>query len=94
MKDARRLRETIFGVAGKDEGHFRQIDKRQQYLLGHWEAIAKALRWPLSSDEPPNILSLYVTPITYWWTRFPPRKVDTTFLRVEMLSKFIQDLTA
>lgn len=94
MKDARRLRETIFGVSGKDEGHFRQIEKRQQYLLGHWAAIAKALKWPLSAAEPPKILSLYVTPITYWWTRFPPRKVDTTFLRVEMLSKFIQDLGA
>ena len=94
LKDAKRLREKIFGVPGKDEGHFRQIEKRQQYLLDHWAAIAKALRWPLSSAEPPKILSLYVTPITYWWTRFPPREVDTTFLRVEMLSKFIQDLGA
>lgn len=94
MKDARRLRETIFGVPGKDEGHFRQIEKRQQYLLGHWAAIAMALKWPLSAAEPPKILSLYVTPITYWWTRFPPRKVETIFLRVEMLSKFIQDLGA
>ena len=94
LKDAKRLRERIFGVPGKDEGHFRQIEKRQQYLLGHWAAIAKALKWPLSAAEPPKILSLYVTPITYWWTRFPPRKVDTTFLRVEMLSKFIQDLGA
>lgn len=93
-KDAKRLREKIFGVPGKDEGHFRQIEKRQLYLLGHWAAIAKALKWPLSAAEPPKILSLYVTPITYWWTRFPPRKVDTTFLRVEMLSKFIQDLGA
>jgi hypothetical protein len=88
------LREKIFGVPGKDEGHFRQIEKRQQYLLGHWAAIAMALKWPLSAAEPPKILSLYVTPITYWWTRFPPRKVDTTFLRVEMLSKFIKDLGA
>jgi hypothetical protein len=94
LKDAKRLREKIFGVPGKDEGHFQQIEKRQEYLLGHWAAIAKALTWPLSSADPPRILSLYVTPITYWWTRFPPRKVDTTFLRVEMLSKFIQDLGA
>ena len=94
LKDARRLREKIFGVPGKDEGHFRQIEKRQQYLLGHWAAIAKALKWPLSATEPPKILSLYVTPITYWWTRFPPRKVNATFLRIEMLSKFIQDLGA
>lgn len=93
-KDAKRLREKIFGVPGKDEGHFRQIEKRQKYVLGHWVAIAKALKWPLSSAEPPKIFSLYVTPITYWWTRFPPLKVDTTFLHVEMLSNFIQDLRA
>lgn len=94
LKDAKRLREKIFGVPGKDEGHFRQIEKRQQYLLGHWATIAKTLKWPLSAAEPPKILSLYVTPITYWWTRFPPRKVDTTFLRVEMLSEYIQNLGA
>lgn len=94
LKDAKRLRERIFGVPARDDGHFRQIEKRQQYLLGHWAAIAIALKWPLSASEPPKILSLYVTPITYWWTRFPPRKVETIFLRVEMLSKFIQDLGA
>jgi hypothetical protein len=91
-KDAKRLREKIFGVSGKDEGHFRQINKRQHYLMDHWAAIAQGLKWPLSSAEPPKILSLYVTPLTYWWTRFPPHKVNTTFLRVQMLANFIQDL--
>ena len=40
MKDAKRLRRKFSGVAGKDEGHFRQIEKRQQYLLRHWKTIA------------------------------------------------------
>jgi hypothetical protein len=92
LKDAKTLREKIFGIPGKHEGHFRQIDKRQKHLMDHWAQIAHALGWPLSSAQSPRIISLYVTPTTYWWTRFPPRKVDTTFVRIEMLSKFIEDL--
>jgi hypothetical protein len=89
-KDAKRLREKIFGIPGQSEGHFRQINKRQRYLLDNWPAVLRSLKWPLSSADPPKILSLYVTPLTYWWTRFPPQKVDTIFLRIEMLESFIQ----
>jgi hypothetical protein len=93
IKDAKTLRETIFGIPGKDEGHFRQINKRQKYLMDHWATIARAFNWPLDLEKPPRILSLYVTPTTYWWTRYPPHKVNTTFVQIEMLMNFIEGLS-
>lgn len=94
LKDAKTLRETIFGEPGKDEGHFRQIDRRQQYLSKSWPRIAQALSWPLASSEPPRVIPLYVTPMMYWWTKYPPRKVETTFVRLEMLGAMLQTLRA
>lgn len=92
LKDAKRLRETIFGEPGKDEGHFRQIRRRQKYLEEHWEAVAKLMRWPLTSTTPPKILPVYVTSTAYWWTRFPPYEVPTQFIQINLLSEFIKGL--
>lgn len=92
LKDSKSLRETIFGEPGKDEGHFRQIKKRQSYLEKNWSSIGKVLQWPLKSLEPPKIISLYVTPKNYWWTRYPPENVQTTFVEVKLLSSFIGSL--
>jgi hypothetical protein len=92
LKDAKRLREKIFGRPGKDGGHFEQIEKRQNYLTEHLLSIAKELSWPVSVDTLPEIVTIYLTRLTYWWTRFPPREVNALFLRVDMLAKFIEDL--
>jgi hypothetical protein len=91
-KDMKTLRETIFGIPGKNNGHFRQINKRQEYLVANWSAIFKTLKWPLNQEKPPEVISLYVTPKTYWWTRFPPSDVVTIFLQIELLSTFINNL--
>jgi len=92
LKDAKRLRETIFGKENKDEGHFRQINKRRDYLLLHLLKIAQALKWPIDVNNLPKIVTIYLTRMTYWWTKFPPKDFKTVFLRVDMLSKFIEDL--
>lgn len=92
LKDTKTLRETIFGKPGKGKGHFDQIERRQDYLLNHWSSVAEFLDWPLTSPSPPRILSLYVTPRSYWWTRFPPQKMETAFVQLELLEVFIRDL--
>jgi hypothetical protein len=93
-KDARRLRETIFGKEGKDMGHFKQISARRAYLAQHLGRIAAVLRWPLDSSKSPTFITLYVTRRNFWWTQFPPRQVDTTFIRVDLLSTFLEQLFA
>lgn len=90
-KDAKRLRETIFGKGSKDDGHFRQINKRRDYLSLHLLEIAQALGWHIDVNNLPKIVTIYLTRITYWWTKFPPKDVKAVFLQVDMLSKFIED---
>lgn len=92
LKDAKRLREKIFGRPGKDQGHFAQIEKRQRYISEQLPNVAKTLAWPVNVDTLPKIVTIYLTRLTYWWTRFPPREVSALFLRVGTLAKFIEDL--
>jgi len=91
-KDAKTLQETIFGKDNNEKGHFRQINKRRDYLLLHLLEIAKALEWPVDVNNLPKIVTIYLTRMTYWWTKFPPKDVKTIFLQVDMLSKFIEYL--
>ena len=92
LKDATRLRRKIFGNNSEDEGHFKQIKKRQDYLSENLLSIACILKWPIDFNNPPKIITIYLTRLTYWWTRFPPKDVDTVFLQVDQLSEFIEDL--
>lgn len=91
-KDAKRLRETIFGKDNNDEGHFRQINKRRDYLSLHLLEIAQALKWPIDVNNLPKIVTIYLTRMTYWWTKFPAKDVKAVFVQVDMLSKLIESL--
>ena len=93
MKDAKTLRETIFGKSGTDEGHFRQINKRQKYLEENIVKVAAGLNWPINPANPPTIKAVYVSQRMDWWMRFPVKQTNATFLRIEMLSKFIEDIS-
>jgi len=92
LKDAKRLREKILGRSGKDAGHFEQINKRKDYLAEHISDIATALEWPIDLRNPSKIITIYLSRRNYWWTSFPPEKIDAVFLRIDLLSKFIDDL--
>ena len=89
FKDAKRLRERIFGRPGKDSGEIGQVIKRQEYLSRHLVRIAHALDWPMDANKPPKVLALFITRHMYWWTRFPPEEIEVEFLRVDLLSDFL-----
>ena len=92
LKDAKRLRDKIFGRPGKDEGHFTQINKRKEYLSAHISDIATALDWPVKPEKPPKIITIYLSRRSYWWTHFPPKEIDAKFLLIDLFSDFIQEL--
>ncbi len=94
VKDAKRLREKIFGQPGKDKGHFTQITKREEYLSVHVSDIARALDWPVDPNQPPKIITIYLSRRSYWWTHFPPYDVTAKFLRIDLLSDFIEQIPA
>jgi hypothetical protein len=91
LKDATRLKRTIFGD-GDDEGHFRQINKRRNYLLKNVQKIADGLHWPIDSQNLPRVVTIYLTRDTFWWTRFPPIDTGVTFLQCTQLFMFIEKL--
>lgn len=92
LKDAKRLREKIFGIPLKSEGQFRQINKRKDYLITHAFDIAEDLKWPLDANDRPEILTIYISRRSYWWTSFPPKGIEASFVRIDMLSEFMQNI--
>jgi hypothetical protein len=92
LKDAIRLKRRIFGEGNEDEGQFKQINRRKDYLSGNIHKIANGLNWPIDVRNPPRIVTIYLTRNTYWWTRFPPKDTDVEFLQTVQLSTFIEKL--
>lgn len=92
MKDARRLRDKIFGRPGKNDGHIEKIDRRQVYLSHHVLSIAHALNWPVDDNNSPRVLAIYLTRRHISWLRFPPEGVDIKFLRIDFLHEFIESI--
>ena len=92
LKDAKRLREKIFGRPRKDKGFFEKINRRQSYLSSHLTQIASDLRWPIDVKNLPKITTIFLSRTTYWWTKFPPARIRAVFLRVDQLSSFVEKL--
>lgn len=92
VKDAKRLREKIFGRSDTDQGYLEKVEMRAAHLSDHLVEIAKALKWSVDPHNLPKVISVFVSRRSYWWTRFPPRSTDVNFLRVDLLSQFLDNL--
>ena len=91
MKDARRLRERIFGIP-HDRGQFSKIEGRRAFLAANMNRLRELLKWPspvqataVAVDE------LYISKEIYWWLRFPPYEVPTQFVRIDNLSAWLTE---
>lgn len=90
LKDARRLRDRIFG-AGRDHGQFEQIERRRRFLEENMDKLRVLLCWPAPAlDCPPMITNVYVGRDIYWWMRNPPYEVDAHFVRIDMLDRWLR----
>lgn len=92
VKDTMTLRERIFGKNNKDKGYFDRVINRELYLKKNADQILDKLKWNYIKNENLEILTLFITPRNYWWTKFPPFKTDVIFLRIDLLEDFIKDL--
>jgi hypothetical protein len=92
LKDARRVRERLFGRSLSDQGDLGKVEARANYLSRHAVEIASTLGWKLDRDHPPEVVSVFVSRHSYWWTQFPPRSTNAAFVRVDMLDQFLRDL--
>jgi hypothetical protein len=94
LKDAKRLREKIFGREGKNDGHISPINRRQTYLSSNYRSIIQSLGWPSEGIDSLEIIPVYLTRMSYWWTRFPPIETDIKFVELSMLSGFVEGYTS
>lgn len=92
IKDAKRLREKIFGVPGKKKGHLRQVGIRQEYLHKNLKSIAMDLVWPVDPENPPRVVAVFLTQDSGWWTKYPPRDLKVEFVQIKLLGDFIERL--
>lgn len=90
LKDARRLREEIFG-SGLDRGQFVKIERRRRFLASQNARLHLLLGWPEpSAGTIPTIVEVYVSRDIYWWMRNPPFEVPTQFVRIDGLDYWLR----
>ncbi len=90
LKDARRLRERIFGT-DKDRGQFAKIEGRRAFLVSRTDQLRTLVDWPTPMcAEPPSFTELYVSRDIYWWMRNPPYEVPSQFVRIDALDGWIR----
>jgi hypothetical protein len=89
LKDARRLRERIFGPGGKPQ--YPKIKRRREFFVENTERIRLLLKWPASNVLGPAwIDDVYISRSIYWWMRFPPYPVPTHFVRIDAFANWLQ----
>ncbi|HMQ97917.1 MAG TPA: hypothetical protein PKE39_02740 [Ignavibacteria bacterium] len=92
LKDAKRLRERLFGRTTSDRGYFEKVIRREDFLKNKYNEVLNALKWPLDSSKPIKVISIFLMRRNYWWTKFPPFDTDMVFLRIDMLDEFLSEL--
>ncbi|MBM3702013.1 MAG: hypothetical protein FJW63_03290 [Actinobacteria bacterium] len=96
LKDAKRIREKIFrleyenGKKVNNPGNLLKVENREDYLKNNILIFKEKLKWPIKEDA--KTISIYVTRMDYWWTKFPPRNTTVKFLRIDILNNFIEEL--
>lgn len=89
MKDMKRLREEIF--ATEKSSHVTKIMKRYEFLKQNHQKFAKLFGYPLTSDEPPIIKSLYVAKSINWIHRGYSMDSNIEFVQLDNLDYWIRE---
>lgn len=91
MKDARRLRDRIYGTSELDrKGQFSRIRGRREFLAKYRVRMLELMNWPKPADVPPRDVEVYVARDLYFWMKHPAYEVPTRFVRIDALDAWIQ----
>ena len=90
LKDARRLRDRIFGIA-PDHGQFAKIERRRAFLAANLDRLRGLLKWPIPNQPIASVTELYISRDIYWWLRFPPYEVPAQFVRIDGLNAWLTE---
>ncbi|WEN15593.1 hypothetical protein PY254_02655 [Rhodanobacter sp. AS-Z3] len=87
IKDARRLRDEIFGKASKSQ--LVKTARRRAFLEAHAARLLQLLNWPAGAAVEIQIEDLYVCPRIFQFMRRTPRPVSTKFVRLGKLDTLL-----
>jgi len=95
LKDIKRVREKIFGRT-KTDGSFegrdlQKVERRGDCLKQKGLEIINKLNWG-TPKEPPKVVSIFCTQISFWWTKFPPVDAEVEFKEIRLLGDYIKSL--
>lgn len=90
IKDARRLREEVFGKTAKS-GQLAKIARRHAFLETHAARLQELLNWPAGAAVERRIEDVYVCPRIFPFMRRTPRPVPTKFVRLGKLDALLQN---
>jgi len=94
MKDDSRIRRKFFGDRGiEDRGFLGKVEKRAAYLRENGQSVLKILDGNVTGGEAFQVISMFVSRRSYWWTRFPPIDTDVQFVSLNTLRDFINTIT-
>lgn len=88
LKDARRLRDRVFG-GNSEVGQFVKIERRRQFFSGNVDLIRELLGWPNPTVASPSVMEIYICKDLHWWLRFPPYEVPTKFVQIDTLGAWL-----
>jgi hypothetical protein len=95
LKDVKRIHAKLFGRTKTDgsfeKGYLQKVEQRENYLKQNSLEIIRKLNWAIPK-EPPKIVSIFTTQISYWWTKFPTIKTEVNFIKIKLLDDFIKNM--
>ena len=61
------------------------------YLKIKGKNLIAKLGWEVPASDP-KIISIFVTKIGFWWTKFPPVNTEVKFVEIKLLNDFIEKI--
>jgi len=94
-KDSGRIQRKIFGDIKKDlknkKGDVIMVMGRSKYLEENGREFLAKLGWGTPALGL-QVVSVFVTQIGFWWTKFPPIDIAIKFVEIRLLDDFISRL--
>ncbi len=94
-KDSGRMQRKIYGEKRTDgsfkKGYLQRVEERTSYLTANSQQLMTNLGWAPPST-PPKVVSIFVTKMGFWWTKFPPLIAEVKFVEIRLLDDFIKNI--
>ena len=88
-----RVSQKIFGrTTSKGEvekGYSQRVEERAEFLKVSGKQLAESIWGKVAEDV--RIVSIFVTPTSFWWTKFPV-ETDVNFVELTLLEDFLRSL--